>query len=351
MWLEMANRGLIVFRVNAGTRDAPFQRSLILAETHVRRGGKVCFALSAKDSWAADILLARGLPNLPISSPAGSEQDLQQLIAIASRHNAGAVHLSGRGFSKQYMKGLAAVIPTAVDAVRSQAGPVQIVIDPTFSADEYVHEPSEGTVFLLGPAYQVVPPEIADWPRPRPSAVHTVLRCLVMSEDEHLTARLLDCMPRPERTTTLSIATSKSCPILSSAARAACARGYLIETICKSSILDTIAWCDAAIVTLASHSSQLGFYSLPTLSFSASDTNHRCARRLAREQASLYADPLDQLRDSDIEEVIGEFFRDEAGRQQMGRRLGSLVDGQGADRILDKICAVHQPRLRMLEAA
>lgn len=351
----MSNKNPIIFRVDCKSPRAQdsLERCLILAETHARRGGGVHFAIDQSAQGAREILAAQGLSEITITAPSGSDEDCAQVLCAATTLGASAVVIDGIGFGTPYLTELAASIYTAVILDGDERVlPVQLVINASCSADERFYTCRADTKLLLGPQYQMVRPEISDWPKPeRPSGDADTQRIFVATGDDHHTARLLDCMPAPKKATILSVQGSQDCPILNAAARSACARGYIVEELSPSCVSDALLFSDAAISSAESYPALRAFYGIPSLTLSIRPEHNREVHRLAEEGANLHTPPMNEMDNQEIEACIHDFLRDERGRERMGKRLSALMDGLGAERVLDCIAAPQKPSIQVLEAA
>jgi spore coat polysaccharide biosynthesis predicted glycosyltransferase SpsG len=345
---------LIMFRVDTrGSKgNRALLRCLILAEAHIQRGGRVQFALQQDQRTARNIIAARGLQEVAIRGAIGSDGDLEELLSVVATSKAASVVIEGRCFGHQYLSTLAGNVFTAVvEDDGERVLPVQLIINSSFSADERFYTCGADARLLLGPEYKLVSPEIANWSKPERSPKSEIERVFLTSSDDSIIARTLDALPRSTKTTIVTVLGSRTCPILDEAACAACARGYIIEQISRNAVTDSLLLCDAAIVTSESLSGLIGFLGIPTLCLAHNRDDAREAHRLAEEGANIHLAPMSQTTSLDLSTAIETFLLDEPQRHRFGKRIGSLVDGQGAERILDSLVAVQASKLRLLEAA
>ncbi len=345
---------LIIFRVDTrGSKgNRALQRCLILAEAHMRRGGRVQFAVQQNQQTARNLIRARGLQEIAISGPVGSDADMQELVDAVAEGSPSSVVIDGRCFGSKYLSAVASKVFTAViEDDGERVLPVQLIINSNFSADERFYTCRADARLLLGPEYKLVSPEIANWPKPERTPKAAIERIFLTSSDDHVSARVLDALPRSNKTTIVTLLGSRTCPVLDTAARAACARGYIIEQISRNTVADSLLFSDAAIVTSESMSGLIGFLGIPTLCLSHDREDVRETHRLAEEGANVHMAPMSQTTSQDLSAVIENFLLDEPQRLRFGKRIGSMVDGQGAERILDSLAGIQTPKLRILEAA
>ncbi|MCP4445802.1 MAG: hypothetical protein GY811_10735 [Myxococcales bacterium] len=345
---------LIIFRADTrGTRgDRNLRECLILAEAHTQQGGRAQFALNQDQRTARTIVTARGLGAIAIDAPLGSEADSGQLLSAATNRGAASVVIVGQAFDRAYLSTIAASIFTAViEDGGERVLPVQLIINSGFSADERFYTCRADTTLLLGPAYKLVTQDVAAWPMPERTTPTSIERLFVTSSDDHASARILDSLPHPSKTTIITLFGSRTCPILDAAARAACGRGYIIEQIARSTVTDALLFCDAAIVTTESLSGLIGFLGIPTLCVSHDREDAREVQRLAEEGANMHSRPLRETTNQDLQVILEDFLLDESQRRRFGKRIARLVDGRGTERILANIAQSERPRLHGLKAA
>ncbi len=349
---------LIIFRVDTQGEKGTLalQRCLLLAEAHVARGGQVQFALGDTETAASEIVAARGFSKISISGRIGSEQDSEQLLFSAAQNGANAVVIEGHRFSSDYLTTVASKVYTAVLAQSGERVlPVQLIVNSNFSADEHFYTCRADSRLLLGAQFKLVDPGLTAWPKPeqpseKPAVFHGE-RIFVTSSDDHNSARILDAMPAPTKTTIITLLGSRFCPVLDQSARSACARGYIIEQISRSTLADCLPFCDVAILTSESFTGQIGYLGMPTLCLSEDSDHLREVHRLAEEGATMHVPPLCETNNQELTQIIQGFLLDEPQRRRFGKRIESMIDGNGAERILNCIEQAVVPRLRILKAA
>ncbi len=351
---------LMFFRVDTqGEKGArALERCLILAEAHVARGGQVQFALGESQTAANEIIAARGFCRIPISGSIGSEEDSEQLLRAVAEDGANAVVIEGRGFASDYLSAIASKVYTAVlDQGGERVLPVQLIVNSNFSADEHFYTCRADSRLLLGAQFRLVSPDLAAWPKPEQpnektaEGVFNGERVFVTSSNDHNSARILDALPAPTKTTIITLLGSRFCPVLDQSARSACARGYIIEQISRSTLADCLPFCDAAILTSESFTGQIGYLGIPTLCLSDDSAGSREVHRLAEEGANMHVPPLCETNNQELTQTIQDFLADEPQRKRFGKRIESMIDGNGAERILHCIEQAVVPRLRVLKAA
>jgi len=345
---------LIIFRVdtrgNKGSRA--LQRCLILAEAHIARGGRAQFAIQQNQQSARTLIAARGLQEVTITGRVGTDADMEELLCAVTNGGAASVVIEGRCFGKTYLSTMASNVYTAViEDDGERVLPVQLIINTSFAADERFYTCRSDAQLLLGPEYKLVSPDIAAWPKPERAPKSIIERIFLTSSDDHVSARVLDALPRPRRTTIVTLLGSRTCPILDAAARAACARGYIIEQVSRNAATDALLFSDAAIVTTESMSGLIGFLAIPTLCLAQDREDSRETHRLAEEGANMHMAPMSQTSNQELEAALESFLLDEPQRHRFGKRIGSMIDGQGTERILDRIASAQVPKLRLLKAA
>jgi len=351
---------LLIFRVDTREKEKgarALERCLILAEAHVARGGQVAFALGEAQGAASEVIAARGFRRIPITASVGSKEDSEQLLRAVSDGGAKAVVVEGRKFASDYLKALASKVYTAViEQGGERVLPVQLIINSSFSADEHFYTCRADSRLLLGPKFKLVRQDLRAWPKPEQPSGDVVEevnseRVFVTSSDDHTSARILDAMPSPSKTTIITLLGSRSCSDLDQSARAACARGYIVEQISRSTLTDCLPFCDLAIVTNESFSGQIGYLGIPTLCLSKDRDSSREVHRMAEEGANMHTPPLSETNHQELTQAIRDFLVDEPQRKRFGKRIESMIDGNGANRILGCIEQAVMPRLHVLKAA
>src|SRR5438270_5208059 len=158
------NRDPILFRVD-GTSQTGWERlsrCLVFAAALQRRRRPTYF-LSQLEPAALGLSIKRaGNDWLDADGPAGTQDDLAEMIQEIRRLRPAAVVVDAPEASEEYLKELVdtGTLVVSIDSVAQIRFPSQLVLNPLLGPGRDTYEYYPGTQLLLGPRYALVRPEV-----------------------------------------------------------------------------------------------------------------------------------------------------------------------------------------------
>src|SRR5262245_36302484 len=157
------NRAPILLRVDATARTGfeRFSRCMTVAAALQRRRRPVYFFSQLEPPSLAFTIKRGGNDWIDACHPAGTEDDLADLIQEIRRKNPAAVVVDDADASQEYLSSLAAtgVLVLSIDHLASIRFPSQIVVNPLLGPSRESYEFFPGAQLLLNERYTLVRPE------------------------------------------------------------------------------------------------------------------------------------------------------------------------------------------------
>ena len=158
------NRAPVLFRVDASARLGweHLARCLTFAAALQRRRRPAYF-LSQLEPGSLGLAVKRaGNEWLDADSPAGTPEDLPEVIQEVRRLRPAAVIVDAPEATEQYLAELrnTGVLVVSLDSLGGIPFPSRLVINPLLGPSRESYEIGRGTQLLLGPRYALVRPEI-----------------------------------------------------------------------------------------------------------------------------------------------------------------------------------------------
>lgn len=342
----------LLLRADAWTRVGAghFMRSLALAEACVARGGRAVL-LSRCDSPA---LLAQaraaGVPVDPV--PPGAEGDPALLRAWAAENGAGAgtwLVLDGYGLGPEHMRAgreAGARVLVLDDTAEGAAYPADAVLNQNLDGPERTYPADPETVLLLGTRYALLRREFLPWlPRRRDVAegAGRILVTLGGADAANASRAVLEGIEgAAEGVEEVRVVVGPANPHRPSLEAWAAASALPVRLLdgAETSMPEQMAWADVAVSAAGSTCWELAALGVPSLLLVVADNQAALAREMEARGAGVSLGPVEDLSPAALADALRRLRGDGALRAEMGARGRALVDGEGADRVLDVMHAL-----------
>src|SRR5262245_35824815 len=352
-------RAPVLFRVDAGPKMGweHFWRCMLFAAALQRRRRPAHF-LSQLDPPALAQTMKRGGNDWIASRfPAGSREDLDEVLREVRRLQPHAVVVDAPGVEEPYLDALrsAGVAVVSIDSVASTAFSSHLVLNPLLgpSRDEYEFRP--GTQLLLGARYALIRPEVRRVRPLRAQEPAQPFRVLVALGDDdlhgqsgELAKHLLNC-PRVGRVDVLTRPHHPQLEALKALAETCPDRLEVVSE--PGDIPLRISRCHLGLTAGNSWSLELACVGVPQLVVVQAEMHWPTAHRLEEAGAATCLGWHANLSAGTVRQAVGTLLSDPLERQAMARAGRKLIDGRGTDRLVTALEIVLHPIRRPTLAA
>ena len=341
-WVENLNPGTLVFRADASAEigTGHVMRCLALAQAWRDAGGRAIFALRHSTDSIRQKLESEGFA-CRVLSPSPQE-DAVLTTTAAAEQGANWVVLDGYAFSNEYKMTLraAGLKLLCIDDNGENYAFADIILNSNLHAQRATYRDIAPDVrLLLGPKFALLRRDFREW-KGQKQFSHSCRRVLVAmgGSDPHnlteLALRSLRLANVPDLE--IRVAAGQSNPQLSRL-RAYC-KAHDIELHGDASMPELIAWADFAVAAAGSTCLEFCFFGLPAIVIDAAANQLAVARELHRRGLAIHI-PLSQANENKIANEIQLLAEKPEFREPMSRASEGLVDGRGAERVVNAIVA------------
>ena len=345
------NRDPILFRVD-GTAAKGWERlarTMALAAALQRRRRPTYFLSQLEPTNMAFTMKRSGMEWLDADAPAGTPEDLSEVIQEVRRLRPAAVVLDAPEAGDDYLRSIekAGAPVISIDHHAATKFPSRLVINPLLGPgrDGYSFEP--GAQLLLGARYAIVRPEVR---RARPARAQeqpAPIRALVAlgDDDPHrqtleLTKQLLG-MPKIER---VDMIVRPQHPDLAALQEFTAAHEDRVTLASEGAdITSRIARCHFGISSGAALSLELACVGVPQLLIVQNEAHWPTAQRLEEEGAATCLGWHENVSAQTIRLAVQNLVQDPCERQAMSRCGRQLIDGRGLDRLVTGLEVLLHP--------
>lgn len=349
------NRDPVLFRVD-GTRQTGWERlsrCMIYAAALQRRRRPTYFLSQLEPNSLAMGIKRMGNEWLDADAPAGTEEDLAEMIQEIRRLHPAAVVIDIPDVTEEYLSELAStgVLVVSVDTQANIRFPSHLLINPMLGPGREAYEFIPGTQLLLGARYALIRSEIrrvrpirAQEPA-QPSA--TTFRAMIALGDDdpnHQTIKLAQQLLAISKLEKIDIVIKPQHPDLVQIQElVASVPGRLELAIEPSEITARIARCHFAITSGSSWAVEFACVGIPQLIIVQQETHWPTAQRLEEEGAAQCLGWHETASANTIRQAILTLLSDPLERQAMARCGRQLIDGRGPDRLVTALEVMLHP--------
>ncbi len=353
-------RAPVIFRVDAAPRVGweHLWRCVVLAMALQRRRRPAYF-LSQLEPGSLGLTLKRGGNEwLDADSPAGTAEDLQELLQEIRRIRPAAVIIDSPDVKEDYLAEVCktGVMVVSMDSMATVAFSSRLIINPLLGPGREAYEFVPGTQLLLGPRYALVRSEIRRQRPIRAQEPAQPFRGVVAlgDDDPHnqsgaVARHLLNC-PRVGRVAVLVRSHHPDLPGLQALAEQSNGRMEVCHEPAEVAL--RVARCHFAITAGNSWSLELACVGVPQIVIVQSEAHWPTAQRLEEEGAATCLGWQANVSPQTLRQAANDLLGDNLERQAMARCGRKLIDGRGPDRLVTALeVLLHPSRLVQLQAA
>ncbi len=336
-----------VFRADAGYKIGigHFMRCFSLAQHVKEAGGNAVFAMVEDLPSLKLRLKLAGIQNIPVSAKIGSLDDARQTLQIAESLNASWIVLDGYHFCSQYqhaIKNSGIHLLLIDDLALNDYYYADIVLNQNLYADAKQYSKREPyTSLLLGSDYVVLRNEFLKWQgwrREYPKVASNLLVTLGGSESQNLThtiVRSIHQLKQDNLVTVLVAANNSQYRHLKAEIKRSKAEFQIRKEV--ENMSELMAWADVAVSGGGTTTWELAFMGLPMVVIAVAYNQRQVIEELDKVGAAVSLGWYKNLSQHKIACVISELLNNPKMRKKMSIRAQRLIDGKGAERILEEI--------------
>ena len=352
--------GALLFRADASTQigTGHFMRCLALAQAWQERGGTPSFLMAPGSGTLANRLKNNRISELRLSAEPGSSADAKETAQIALRHNAAWVALDGYQFTFDYQRTLKDKIAHLLllddvgDAERYYAD--LLLNQNAYATAETYGDRAGNCATLLGANYFLLRREFWELRnrsrRIRPRGLN-LLVTFGGSDPENATAGALQALAAlPAADMKVRVLVGASNPHRGELERLAAKVRHSVEFQTDTlRIAHEMDWADLAISAAGSTSWELAFMGLPSLLVTLAENQQGCAEYLHSHGIAISLGWHHLVQPSETAAALSALADDPGKRREMSSRGRALIDGRGADRVVNAMLSITNARSQPLE--
>jgi len=347
-------RSPLVIRADAaGTMGTGhIMRCLALAQEWQDRVGNVIFAYASAPEPLVGRLRNQGMQTVCLSVTPVSREQARETAALAQNVGAPWIVVDGYGFNAEYqceLKCGATKILVVDDDGRCDSPYADLILNQNAFAPEALYRTRSCSArLLLGNPYILLRREFtvrwSDWKRAIPKVARRVLLSMGGTDPDHLALRFMQVFaPASLRGVQVDVVVGPG-----SSDR------FAIEQIAKQSdgrfrvysdppdLPQLMSKNDVAVIAAGGTLWELLFMGCAVLSFARYDVQQEILQGLERREIVQYLTRAAELERANIATRLGNLLRSPALRATMSENARHLVDGRGAERVVQMMCGFQE---------
>lgn len=325
-------------------------RCLALAQTLQREKHHITF-LMLDSAPALEMRLIKENINIQhLFVEAGSCEDVEQVIKVAHQLDIDWVVADGYQFETNYQHNLKQAglkVLLFDDYGHGRHYYVDLVLNQNLNADEnvYLHR-EDYTELLLGCSFSLLRQEFLvwrGWQRKIPNIARKILVTLGGADFENVTLKVLNALRliRVEGLQILVVVGSRN-PHYKGLQIMAQQMSHSVDLVSNAENMpDLMAWADLAIAAGGSTNWELAFMGLPTIVIVLANNQQKVAQELAQSDVILNLGWHQNQTKHSICKAILPLLSDLNQRQLMSQAARKIIDGRGAQRVVNKMKHLH----------
>lgn len=336
----------LLIRADAGGQIGAghVMRCLALAQGWQDAGGRAVFAMASESPGIEERLKSERIETVHLSAQPGSREDAAETSSRARSLNAAWIVVDGYVFDSDYQRAIkesGARLLFIDDYGHCDWYSADLVLNQNIYAEESLYARREPhTRVLLGSRYAMLRREFLkwrEWKREIADAARRVLVTLGGADPDNATLtviRALQKLEMPDIEARILIGPLN--PHRESLEREIKNSSRNIKLLTAATdIPQLMAWADVAVSAAGSTCWEMAFMGLPTVMIVLANNQNPIAKGLAAEDAALNTGWHNQLSDSSLPSLLNDLIGDPASRLSMSERGKTIIDGMGAQRLVE----------------
>lgn len=343
--------GVLLVRADAGPRIGAghFMRCLALAQAWQEQGGNAVFLMAPGARSLQERLQDDHMAEVQLCAQPGTIADADETAKAARQHGAAWIALDGYQFSPDYqrvLKDKTSHLLLFDDLADADCYYADLLLNQNaYAIPEMYANRVDNCALLPGAAYFLLRREFRerrDRERQVTSSARNLLITFGGSDAENgtgLALQALALLPAPAMNVRVLVGASN--PHRAELERVAAMLNHNIEFETDSKrVADEMAWADLAISAAGSTSWELAFMGLPSLLVTLSENQRGCAQYLQRHGIAINLGWQQEVQPTAMATALSALAADVARRAEMSSRGRHLIDGRGAERVVQAMVSM-----------
>lgn len=350
----MPSRTLLIRAdANAEIGTGHIMRCIAVAQAWQKIGGRVIFALTTGAEELAGRICSEGAEVVRIQAAIGSLEDAAQTSELRVKCKAEWMVLDGYRFSTDYlhsMESATSKLLWVADGEGIEGVQCDIILNPGPDVSEHTFQRGERhTEFLLGPRYALLRREFLEFPIQRLDVVKRAKQLLITlggGDFHNVTLQVIEALQAINgQTLDVTVVIGPSNLHRSSLTAAAQQSVHSVKLLANpDNMPELMAHAELAITAGGGTCYELAFMKVPMFLITTAGNQERAVTAFGSSGAAFVAGwfgSLDRIRLSgSIKEIIG----NRTLRRELAGKAKQMVDGKGAERVVDKMLAIDGHR-------
>jgi UDP-2,4-diacetamido-2,4,6-trideoxy-beta-L-altropyranose hydrolase len=337
----------IVIRADATSRigTGHLMRCLALAQSWKSRGAEVTFISCSENNALRQRLLDQGMQITTIEQPYPDPMDWEITSQVVRKSSATWVVLDGYHFDFEYqnqIKKNGQHLLVIDDTAHRTHYCADIVLNQNMGADRLEYSCENYTRLMVGPQYALLRSEFLawrGWKREIPNVATKVLVTLGGADYQNATLKALRALER-FNCSDLEVkmvvgAYNPNIEMLRNAVQSAQFSISILSNV--GDMAKLMAWADVAIAAAGSTCWELAFMKLPFAAIILAENQEYISEDVEKAGIGVRCGWHHELDPKSLEKQFYHLIYDRSYRARMSDNAGKVVDGFGAERILDAI--------------
>ena len=314
-------------------------RCLSVAGAFVNKGEKVLFVTA--DHRGDKLINQQGFDTVSLDSE-WTDMESEGVDKVVKKYKPNLVLVDSYYVTEHYLDSLRDIIHTAYfDDLNIKRWNVDYLINYNIFAEvfDYSQYRRIKTKLLLTPRYAPLRDEFRNCPEHKITKVSDIMVTAGGADPEHITERIMSGICPVMRDIVFHFIVGALNPRLSDIKNLAEGKENIVLHINERHMSDLMEKCDLAISAAGTTLYELCAMGIPTIAYTLADNQMVAAEQFAKHGIMLSAG---DCRGDDgfigrIEELLRRIIDDNELRYKLSTRMQKLVDGKGAERIVDAL--------------
>lgn len=278
------------------------------------------------------------------------EAEISELIELLKIRKVDVLLIDSYQVTENYMRKLKDEFKIVyIDDVNKFRYPADLIINYTYNVDKSLYEKwnyDSKTIFLLGSRYIPLRPEFTNMDIICSDKVKNIFITTGGADEYDMLLEVVNRLLSPEWCQfNKFVVAGKFCEHISDLRGIEQKENSVKLYHNVSDIADIMKQCDVAISAGGTTIAELCACGIPTIAFSVAENQIRGLEAYANDGVIRYAGDVRKEKNGvicNVEMYLKEFVKNNKIRVQKGRRANSIIDGNGAMRIAQKIRSIYE---------
>ncbi|HYM00731.1 MAG TPA: UDP-2,4-diacetamido-2,4,6-trideoxy-beta-L-altropyranose hydrolase [Blastocatellia bacterium] len=332
-------------------------RCLALAEAWQANGGRVTLLSHCENPRLEKRIESCGFAFRRVTAPHPAASDVRETIELIETLRPAWVALDGYQFDTDYqraIRGADVSLLVVDDFAHLSHYHADIVLNQNIDAADLPYKCDPDTELLLGPRYSLLRREFlsrGDRDRSIPQVATKILVTLGGADAGNATLQVVEALKQVRvQGFTARIVAGPFNPHFDLLCEAVRTRGRDFEVLSDvADMADQMAWADLTISAAGSTCWELAFMGSPSILMVTANNQCGIAAGLDKAGAAISLGWFDMLPSKELSDKLAELMLNQALRQEMSRLSKELVDGRGAQRIVNALQVAKTERNKSAE--